>query len=99
MNFPSPSGTPPATNEPWTRDVEWVSCVLISPAVSNTAVCTSLQVRGNVLEPPTYQSQLVGASAVISCVGGFGSEEEMLKVIGKQTEEGRSLFEPFLCRP
>ena len=37
-------------------------------------------VRGNLLEPQTYRDQLVGAAAAISCVGGFGSQEEMLKV-------------------
>ena len=37
-------------------------------------------VRGNVLEPPTYQEHLPGAVAAISCIGGFGSKEEMLRV-------------------
>ncbi|GAX81945.1 hypothetical protein CEUSTIGMA_g9373.t1 [Chlamydomonas eustigma] len=38
--------------------------------------------RGNVLEPQTYLGHLQGASAVISCVGGFGNQAEMLKVNG-----------------
>ncbi|GAX72766.1 hypothetical protein CEUSTIGMA_g222.t1 [Chlamydomonas eustigma] len=39
-------------------------------------------VRGNVLEPKTYQSYLKGAVAAISCVGGFGNQEDMLKING-----------------
>lgn len=58
----SRSGTPPITNAPWTREVEWV--------------------RGNILEPQTYQEHLKGAVAAISCVGGFGNQQEMLKVNG-----------------
>ena len=54
------AGTPPISNEPWTRDVEWV--------------------RGNVLEPETYRRHLAGAVAAISCVGGFGNQQEMLRV-------------------
>ncbi len=32
------------------------------------------------LEPQTYQHHLSGSIAAISCVGGFGNKEEMLKV-------------------
>ncbi|KAG2436772.1 hypothetical protein HXX76_006296 [Chlamydomonas incerta] len=38
--------------------------------------------RGNALEPQTYLEHLDGATAVISCVGGFGSAEEQLRVNG-----------------
>jgi len=38
--------------------------------------------RGNALEPRTYQDVLPGALGAISCVGGFGSQAEMLKVNG-----------------
>ena len=37
-------------------------------------------VRGNALEPQTYQHHLAGAVAAISCVGGFGNQQQMLKV-------------------
>lgn len=39
-------------------------------------------VRGNALEPRTYHDHLQGAYAAISCVGGFGSQAEMLRVNG-----------------
>ncbi|KAG2444070.1 hypothetical protein HYH02_009013 [Chlamydomonas schloesseri] len=38
--------------------------------------------RGNALEPQSYLHHLEGADAVISCVGGFGSSEEQLRVNG-----------------
>ncbi len=37
-------------------------------------------VRGNALEPLTYQHLLPSALGVVSAVGAFGSQEEMLKV-------------------
>ncbi|MEW5301789.1 MAG: hypothetical protein WDW38_008420 [Sanguina aurantia] len=39
-------------------------------------------VRGNALEPQTYQHQLEGAVAAISCIGTFGSQDEMYKLNG-----------------
>jgi hypothetical protein len=39
-------------------------------------------VRGSALEPRTYQHLLPGAMAAISCVGGFGSTQQMLQVNG-----------------
>ncbi|GBF87375.1 hypothetical protein Rsub_00086 [Raphidocelis subcapitata] len=39
-------------------------------------------VRANALEPRTYQHLLPGAVAAISCVGGFGSTQQMLQVNG-----------------
>ncbi|EFJ48658.1 hypothetical protein VOLCADRAFT_60325, partial [Volvox carteri f. nagariensis] len=39
-------------------------------------------VRGNALEPQTFARHLEGADAVVSCIGGFGTNEEMLKVNG-----------------
>lgn len=36
--------------------------------------------RGNALEPRTYEHHLQGALAAISAVGAFGSQAEMLKV-------------------
>jgi len=39
-------------------------------------------VRGNALEPRTYQDHLAGACAAISCVGGFGSQEVQLRING-----------------
>lgn len=44
-------------------------------------------VRGNALEPKTYASALPGTSAVISCVGGFGSQAEMRKTCGTANVE------------
>eukprot|EP00882_Tetradesmus_deserticola_P006043 GHRQ01006361.1.p1 GENE.GHRQ01006361.1~~GHRQ01006361.1.p1 ORF type:complete len:294 (+),score=98.79 GHRQ01006361.1:156-1037(+) len=38
--------------------------------------------RGNALEPRTYQDVLHGALAAISCVGGFGSQADMLRING-----------------
>ncbi|GLI69722.1 hypothetical protein VaNZ11_014397 [Volvox africanus] len=38
--------------------------------------------RGNALEPQTFVRHLEGADAVVSCIGGFGTTEEMLKVNG-----------------
>ncbi|KAG1674389.1 hypothetical protein FOA52_012915 [Chlamydomonas sp. UWO 241] len=39
-------------------------------------------IRGNVLEPQTYAHHLKGAVAAISCVGAFGSQEQMLRING-----------------
>ncbi|KAG2497539.1 hypothetical protein HYH03_004286 [Edaphochlamys debaryana] len=39
-------------------------------------------VRGNALEPQSFVEHLEGASAVISCVGGFGSQQEQLRTNG-----------------
>ncbi|GLC37033.1 hypothetical protein PLESTF_000726200 [Pleodorina starrii] len=39
-------------------------------------------VRGNALEPRTFVRHLEGADAVVSCIGGFGTTEEMLRVNG-----------------
>jgi len=39
-------------------------------------------VRGNALEPKSYEHHLEGAAAVISTVGAFGSQEAMLRVSG-----------------
>lgn len=36
--------------------------------------------RGNALEPRTYEDHISGAMAVISTIGAFGTQEEMLKV-------------------
>jgi hypothetical protein len=36
--------------------------------------------RGNALEPATYAHHLQGALGAISCIGGFGNQEQMLKV-------------------
>lgn len=38
--------------------------------------------KGNALEPQTYAHHLKGAAAVISCIGGFGNQEQMMKVNG-----------------
>lgn len=38
--------------------------------------------QGNVLEPERWRDALDGVSAVISCVGGFGSNEAMYKING-----------------
>jgi ABC-type nickel/cobalt efflux system permease component RcnA len=37
-------------------------------------------VRGNALEPKSFEQHLDGAAAVISAVGAFGSQEAMLRV-------------------
>jgi hypothetical protein len=37
-------------------------------------------VRGNALEPRTYQHLLPGAVGAISCVGGFGNTQQMIQV-------------------
>ncbi|PNH05125.1 hypothetical protein TSOC_008651 [Tetrabaena socialis] len=37
--------------------------------------------RGNALEPQTFLPHLEGAEAVVSCIGGFGTQEEMLRVM------------------
>lgn len=39
-------------------------------------------IRANALEPMSYQHLLPGATAAISCVGGFGSQAQMLRVNG-----------------
>eukprot|EP00955_Chlamydomonas_euryale_P067454 359841-Chlamydomonas_euryale.AAC.7 len=57
---PVAAGTPPISNEAWTKSVEWL--------------------RGNLLEPKTYERHLTGAVAAISAVGAFGNTETMLKV-------------------
>lgn len=54
-----------------------------TPPVVKEPWASSVQwVRGNALEPNTYQSYLDGALAVISCVGAFGTREQMLKING-----------------
>jgi uncharacterized protein YbjT (DUF2867 family) len=47
-------------------------------------------VRGNALEAQTYSSTLQGAAAVISCVGGFGNQEEMRRTCGTANVEAVS---------
>ncbi len=39
-------------------------------------------VRGNALEPPSYERLLDGALAAISAVGAFGNQQQMLQVPG-----------------
>lgn len=52
-----------------------------TPPVNNEPWTREVEwVRGNALEPQTYQHHLAGAVAAISCVGGFGNQQQMLKV-------------------
>jgi hypothetical protein len=46
--------------------------------------------RGNALEPQTYQAALQGALGAVSAVGAFGSQEYMMQV-GHVAREGRAL--------
>ncbi len=60
-------------------------CVPSSALAARRAACAArlLQVtwaRGNALEPATYAQHLQGALGAISCIGGFGSQEQMLQV-------------------
>eukprot|EP00244_Chara_vulgaris_P005917 TRINITY_DN2270_c0_g1_i2.p1 TRINITY_DN2270_c0_g1~~TRINITY_DN2270_c0_g1_i2.p1 ORF type:complete len:477 (-),score=71.69 TRINITY_DN2270_c0_g1_i2:527-1957(-) len=53
---------PPARQEPWVREVEWV--------------------RGDVFDPDVWRMQLRDASGVVSCIGGFGTNDEMRRING-----------------
>ncbi|KAJ9505672.1 hypothetical protein QJQ45_011388 [Haematococcus lacustris] len=54
-----------------------------TPPVQRHSWMESVQwVRGNALEPRTYEALLPGALAAISCVGAFGSQEHMLQTNG-----------------
>lgn len=52
------------------------------PPISAPWVKQVSWVRANALEPQSYAHLLQGAAAVISCVGAFGSQVEMLKLNG-----------------
>ena len=78
---------------------ELVSCGLRVVAISRsgTAPMTAEPwvkevewTRGNALEQQTYTDALQGASAVISCVGGFGSQAEMRRTCGTANVEAVS---------
>ncbi|GBG70473.1 hypothetical protein CBR_g6602 [Chara braunii] len=53
---------PPARQEPWLKEVEWV--------------------RGDVFDPDVWRMQLRDASGVVSCIGGFGTNDEMRRING-----------------
>lgn len=58
-------------------------CLAGTPPLTKEAWVDQVEwVRGNALEPRTYQHQLEGAVAAISCIGTFGSQDEMYKVSG-----------------
>ncbi|KAK9816943.1 hypothetical protein WJX72_007264 [[Myrmecia] bisecta] len=40
-------------------------------------------VQADAFEPATYRDQLQGAVGVVSCLGGFGSNEQMFKICGE----------------
>ena len=42
--------------------------------------CLHFTVQGDAFEPDQWRDQLQGAVGVVSCLGGFGSNEFMLKV-------------------
>lgn len=44
-------------------------------------------VRGDLFEPAKWENELDDVSAVISCVGGFGSNDQMRKINGKANIE------------
>ncbi|GFR40590.1 hypothetical protein Agub_g1170 [Astrephomene gubernaculifera] len=52
------------------------------PLVQESWVDSVEWVRGNALEPQTLAPYLQGAHAVISCIGGFGTNQQMLKING-----------------
>lgn len=61
-----------------------------APMTSESWVKDVEWVRGNALERQTYASTLQGTTAVISCVGGFGSQAEMRKTCGTANVEAIS---------
>uniref|UniRef100_A0A0D6QXS1 NAD(P)-binding domain-containing protein n=1 Tax=Araucaria cunninghamii TaxID=56994 RepID=A0A0D6QXS1_ARACU len=52
------------------------------PAVQEPWVNDVTWYQGNLLDPEMWKDALDGVSAVISCVGGFGSNEAMFKING-----------------
>eukprot|EP00798_Chlamydomonas_sp_ICE-L_P005825 gene5825-6110_t len=52
------------------------------PAVREPWMDQVQWLRGNALEPRTFEKHLTEAAAVISCIGGFGNNEQMMKVNG-----------------
>ncbi len=55
-------------------------CTGTPPPIKDNWVDQVEWARGNALEPQSYQHHLKGAIAVISCIGGFGSNAQQLKV-------------------
>ncbi|KAJ9509029.1 hypothetical protein QJQ45_001526 [Haematococcus lacustris] len=75
-----PAGTPPVQRHSWMESVQQLGC---SAGAPEAAAAAAVQwVRGNALEPRTYEALLPGALAAISCVGAFGSQEHMLQTNG-----------------
>lgn len=85
--------TEPKKVYPWPLPVTLLSALTLQDAHSQCHVSTGTPplihapwvdqvqwARGNALEPQTYAHHLQGAAAVISCVGAFGNQEEMLRV-------------------
>ncbi|KAK1629722.1 hypothetical protein QYE76_004037 [Lolium multiflorum] len=52
------------------------------PSVSESWADKVIWNQGNLLEPSSLMDSMDGVSAVISCVGGFGSNSQMVKING-----------------
>lgn len=53
------------------------------PSVQEPWINDVIWHKGNLLDPESLRNVLDGVSAVISCVGGFGSNEAMFKINGR----------------
>ena len=84
---------PPKLNADWVskvdwvkvRDMAWSSCCLHLPRslpVHSCAVsCVSSAAQADVFDTASWRGQLPGTIGVISCLGAFGSNDFMQKVL------------------